>query len=87
MKGIKKWQVHPERCFKFWANQGTECGICMRVCPYNKDVSRWWRRLYYRFWQRLAASPFKRAALKLDVALGFGKRMKPSEFWRRIRTR
>ena len=87
MKGIKKWQVHPERCFKFWTNQGTECGICMRVCPYNKDISRWWKRLYYRFWQRLAASPLKRAALKLDVALGFGKRMKPSEFWRRFRTR
>jgi len=87
MKGVKKWQVHPERCFKFWANQGTECGICMRVCPYNKDISRWWKRLYYRAWQRLAASPLKRAALWLDVALGFGKRMKPSEFWRRFRTR
>ncbi len=87
MKGIRKWQVDPERCFKFWTNQGTECGICMRVCPYNKDVSRWWKRLYYRFWQRLAASPLKRAALKLDVALGFGKRMKPSEYWRRFRTR
>ncbi|HEY7611003.1 MAG TPA: reductive dehalogenase [Alphaproteobacteria bacterium] len=87
MKGIRKWQVHPERCFKFWANQGTECGICMRVCPYNKDVSRWWKRLYYRAWQRLAASPLKRAALWLDVALGFGKRMKPSEYWRRFRTR
>lgn len=87
MKGIRKWQVDPERCFKFWANQGTECGICMRVCPYNKDISRWWKRAYYRFWQQLAASPLKRAALKLDVALGFGKRMKPSEFWRRFRTR
>lgn len=87
MKGIVKWQVHPERCFKFWANQGTECGICMRVCPYNKDISRWWKRLYYRFWQRLAASPLKRLALKLDLALGFGKRMKPSQFWRRFRTR
>jgi reductive dehalogenase len=86
-KGIRKWQVDPERCFKFWANQGTECGICMRVCPYNKDISRWWKRLYYRFWQRLAASPLKRAALWLDVALGFGKRMKPSEYWRRFRTR
>jgi reductive dehalogenase len=86
-KGIRKWQVNPERCFKFWANQGTECGICMRVCPYNKDISRWWQRLYYRFWQRLAASPLKRAALWLDVTLGYGKRMKPGEYWRRFRTR
>lgn len=87
MKGVVKWQVNPERCFKFWTNQGTECGICMRVCPYNKDISRWWKRLYYRFWQRLAASPLKRAALRLDVALGFGRRMKPSAYWRRFRTR
>jgi len=86
-KGIRKWQVDAERCFKFWTNQGTECGICLRVCPYNKDISRWWKRLYYRFWQRLAASPLKKAALWLDVALGFGKRMKPSEYWRRFRTR
>lgn len=86
-KGIRKWQVDPERCFKFWANQATECGICIRVCPYNKDIARWWQRLYYRFWQRLAASRLKRLALRLDVALGYGKRMKPSEFWRRFRTR
>ncbi|MCW5772658.1 MAG: reductive dehalogenase [Rhodospirillaceae bacterium] len=87
MKGIRKWQVNPEKCFKFWANQGTECGICMRVCPYNKDISRWWKRAYYRFWQRLAASPLKRAALWLDISLGFGKRMKPNEYWRRFRSR
>jgi len=86
-KGIVKWQVDPERCFKFWANQGTECGICMRVCPYNKDISRWWQRLYYRFWQRLAASPVKRAALWLDIKLGYGRRRKPSDYWRRFSTR
>ena len=86
-KGIRKWQIDAERCFKFWVNQATECGICIRVCPYNKDISRWWKRLYYRFWQRLAASPLKKAALWMDVALGFGKRMKPSEYWRRFRTR
>jgi ferredoxin len=87
MIGIRKWQVDPERCFKFWVNQATECGICMRVCPYNKDTSRWWSRGYYRFWRRLAASPLKRLALRLDFALGFGARMKPAEFWRRFRTR
>ena len=87
MIGIRKWQVDAERCFKFWVNQATECGICMRVCPYNKDTSHWWSRAYFRAWRRLAASPFKRLALKLDVALGFGKRMKPSDFWRRFRTR
>ncbi len=87
MKGIRKWQVDPERCFKFWVNQATECGICIRVCPYNKDASTWRSRTWYRLWRRLAASPLKRLALKLDYWLGFGERMKPAEFWRRFRTR
>lgn len=82
--GIRKWQVDAEKCFKFWVNQATECGICMRVCPYNKDLSRWWSRGYYRAWRRLAASPFKKLALWIDVKLGFGKRMKPSQFWQRF---
>ncbi len=85
--GVRKWQVDPEKCFKFWTNQGTECGVCIRVCPYNKDVSRRWSRIYYRFWQRLAASRLKRLALWLDVHLGFGERMRPSLYWAKFRTR
>jgi reductive dehalogenase len=85
--GVRKWQVDAERCFKFWVNQSTDCGVCVRVCPYNKDVSHWWSRAYFRAWCRLAASPFKRLALKLDVALGFGRRLKPRDFWRRYRKR
>ena len=85
--GIKKWQVDPEKCFKFWVNQATECGICIRVCPYNKDTATALPRLYYRLWRRLAASPFKRLALWLDVKLGYGKRIKPGAFWRKFRSR
>ncbi len=85
--GIRKWQVDPEKCFKFWTNQGTECGVCIRVCPYNKDISRRWSRVYYRFWQRLAASRWKRLALWLDVKLGFGARMKPSLYWEKFRSK
>jgi epoxyqueuosine reductase len=85
-KGIRKWQVNPEKCFKFWTNQGTECGVCMRVCPYNKDISKFWPRTYYRLWKRLAASPFKKLALWLDVKLGYGKRVKPEEYWRKFRS-
>jgi epoxyqueuosine reductase len=87
--GIRKWQVDPEKCFKFWTNQGTECGVCMRVCPYNKDTSRGRMRLYYRTWRRLAASgfqPVRSLALWLDVRLGFGKRVKPEQYWERFRS-
>ena len=79
--GIRKWNVDGEKCFKFWANQGTECGICIRVCPYNKQPEGWSGRLYFSFWRGLAATPARRLALWLDIKLGFGARMKPERWW------
>ncbi|UCE59694.1 MAG: reductive dehalogenase [Phycisphaerales bacterium] len=32
--GVEKWQTHQERCYRFWRVQGTDCALCMRVCPY-----------------------------------------------------
>ncbi len=80
--GIKKWNVDGEKCFRFWANQGTECGICIRVCPYNKLPETALGRVYFRFWKKLAGGPFRRIALWLDDALGYGKRYKPDWWWK-----
>lgn len=75
--GIRKWTVNAEKCFKFWVKMNTDCAICIRVCPYNKDYSKWWNRLGIR----LANSPLRRLMLWLDNKLGFGKRMKPNDWW------
>ncbi|HUT51691.1 MAG TPA: reductive dehalogenase [Alphaproteobacteria bacterium] len=80
--GIKKWNVDGEKCFQFWAKQGTECGICIRVCPYNKLPENGFGRLYFRLWKRLAGSPLRRFALWLDNALGYGKRLRPEWWWK-----
>jgi len=80
--GIRKWSVDAEKCFKFWCNQGTECGICIRVCPYNKDTSTYGKALYYRLWRRLAGTRLRRFALWLDIKLGFGARKEPNWWWR-----
>jgi epoxyqueuosine reductase len=77
--GVKKWTVYAEKCFKFWANQGTDCSICIRICPYNKDYSRW----YFRLGRRLAATRLRRVMLWLDVALKFGERRAPKWWWER----
>ena len=77
LKGIKKWTVNAEKCFKFWVNMNTDCAICIRVCPYNKDYSKWWNRLAIR----LSNSIFRKLLLKLDNLLGYGKRIKPDEWW------
>jgi ferredoxin len=80
-KGLRKWSVDAEKCFDFWTRQSTECGICIRVCPYNKDTRTFWRRAYYRSWLALARSPLRRLALWLDTALGFGERRDPRWWW------
>ena len=80
--GIRKWTVDAEKCFKYWVNQGTECGICIRDCPYNKDPAGLIVQIYHKMWLKLAASPFKRLALWLDIKLGFGGRLRPNEYWK-----
>ena len=75
--GIKKWTVNAEKCFQFWVKMNTDCAICIRVCPYNKDYSKWWNRVGIK----LANSPLRRFMLWLDNTLGFGKRMKPQDWW------
>ncbi len=82
--GIKKWTVDGEKCFNIWANQGTECGICIRVCPYNKSHETFLDRVYYKFFKKLAFSPAKKLALWLDNKLGFGKRKTPTWWWNKI---
>ncbi|MBI9019582.1 MAG: reductive dehalogenase [Phycisphaerae bacterium] len=33
--GILKWQIDMVKCYRFWRIQGTDCGLCMKVCPYS----------------------------------------------------
>jgi ferredoxin len=35
-RGFKHWSVNQETCFSYWKNTGTDCGFCIRVCPYTK---------------------------------------------------
>jgi ferredoxin len=34
--GVLKWVLNREECYKFWRKVGTDCAICMFVCPYSK---------------------------------------------------
>ncbi|MEL6250466.1 MAG: reductive dehalogenase [Bacteroidota bacterium] len=77
LEGIRKWTVNAEKCFKFWVGMNTDCAICIRVCPYNKDFSKWWNRLGIK----LANSPLRKFMLWLDDKLGFGKRQLPEAWW------
>lgn len=75
LRGVRKWTSDAEKCFGFWANLASDCAICMRVCPFNRDFSRWPHRL----WLRLALSPLRRIALWMDRKRG--GRTKPGDWW------
>lgn len=33
--GAKRWRINAEACFTYWCTVGTDCGLCMRVCPFS----------------------------------------------------
>jgi reductive dehalogenase len=35
INGTLRWKLHDETCFDYWGNIGTDCNICMRVCPWS----------------------------------------------------
>ena len=75
IKGVKKWTSDAEKCFSFWAKTSTDCAICMRVCPFNRDFTK----LQHQAWLKLALSRFRKIALWLDRKRG--GRVKPSTWW------
>lgn len=77
IKGVVKWSVDGEKCFSYWSAQNSDCSICIRVCPYNKDYTKW----YNVFGSRLAGTRLRRLMLKLDRAMGYGQRMRARKWW------
>jgi reductive dehalogenase len=35
VRGVAKWPTNVERCYGYWRTVGTDCGICMAVCPFS----------------------------------------------------
>lgn len=77
IKGIRKWSIDGEKCFSYWSKINSDCSVCVRVCPYTRDYTQ--RR--NRLWLRLADSPLRRVALRLDRKFGGGKRVMAETWW------
>jgi reductive dehalogenase len=35
-RGFRHWSIDQEKCFSLWKSYGTDCAVCIRVCPYTK---------------------------------------------------
>ncbi len=65
-RGVKKWTVNPERCYEYWRKIGTDCGVCLKVCPYARPDDLLHRALRRAVRNRPAAA---RLAVKIDELL------------------
>jgi len=47
-RGFRHWSIQQESCYGYWRNIGTDCGFCIRVCPFTKPntlvhrMARWY---------------------------------------------
>lgn len=80
MKGVKKWRIDAEKCFKWWSDTLGDCGNCISVCPYNK-VDEW----HHNLAKLATVTPGVRTvARQLDELFGYGKLNNESamkDFW------
>jgi ferredoxin len=35
VRSVRKWPLRIESCFHYWRAIGTDCGLCMKVCPFS----------------------------------------------------
>ena len=35
IRAVEKWDFKIEQCYQIWRLYGTDCGICMKVCPFS----------------------------------------------------
>ena len=71
--GGMRWVIDSDTCFRYWNVVGTDCAVCMRVCPYSHpdnaahNLVRWAIR---------RSGGARRAMLKADD-LFYGRRPQP----------
>ena len=77
--GTLRWRINPETCFAYWNEIGTDCGICMAVCPYAHPDHPLHNAIR---WGNARSGAFRRLALWLDD-LFYGKHpaRKPLPEW------
>ena len=61
--GALRWRINADKCFHYWNVIGTDCGICMSICPYSHP-DNWGHNTIRWAIQRFGAA--RRAALWLD---------------------
>lgn len=75
VRGVVKWPLDVGRCIWYWRVAGTDCGLCMRVCPYSHPPT-----LMHRIARRgIERSAFARIVSVWGDDLFYGRRLRYPE--------
>ncbi len=72
-RGVALWPTAVERCYRYWRLVGTDCGVCMAVCPFSHRDSRFHAAI--RWMVRRFPSLHRPLAKADDIV--YGRRWKP----------
>lgn len=78
-RGVLQWQLDHMKCYEYWAKVGTNCGICIRTCPFNK--SKHWSHNLVRGFVRRGNSNIDSLIVRMDDLFGYGKFRNADHFW------
>ncbi len=76
--GVLKWQNDYMKCLEYWVEGGTNCSLCLSVCPYTKGAA-WIHDVIGVTIDKLRF--LDPVMLGLDDAFGYGKRRDEKDVW------
>ena len=71
--GTLRWKLNAETCFNYWGKIGTDCCICMKVCPWS-HARTWPHRIIV--WL-ISRNRYARRVFSLMDDVFYGKKPKP----------
>jgi reductive dehalogenase len=72
-RGIVRWKMNEETCFDYWGKIGTDCCVCMAVCPFSRPYRSVHRLVRFVLRRSL---PAQRLFPHIDNLL-YGRRWRP----------
>ncbi|MGQ9543103.1 MAG: reductive dehalogenase [Candidatus Bathyarchaeia archaeon] len=78
--GPLRWINNQERCRVYFAVGGTNCGVCIRVCPWNRPNTK--PHIIWKYLAVKGGTHIRNVMLWTDEVLGGGEQLSPERWWR-----
>jgi len=76
VRGVEKWPLNVEKCLHYWRYIGTDCGLCMKVCPFSHPPTL----VHNLIRAGIRRSSFARTVSAWGDDLFYGKKVKYERF-------